>query len=300
MMMKLKNFKVFNNTRAVLIIVAILVVLCAVLSIMNNKSASITEGFSAEDDAIAGVHESLDGMSDEELKKTITAMKERLVKYGLLPDSEMEIDRSQWVPKSQIPPAGPRVDMSQYVKKSSIPPEKVCPPQKEIDYSQYVKKSTLPPSQKCPPCIAPKVKVSAGLCKKCPECPKCPPPTRCPTVTCPEPKPVEQKECPKCSEIKYIKVPTIITRTIVKDANNNVVEETEETKQAPTVPVTTEAAVMPRRTRAPAPTTTEAVVEEEMEIPVATRQQNEASSGTCNAYGLNSAFKRFGVYGPAQ
>jgi hypothetical protein len=299
MMMKLKNFKVFNNTRAVLIIVAILVILCAVLSIMNKKTPTITEGFNAEDEAIAGVHESLDGMSDEELKKTITAMKERLVKYGLLPDTEMEIDRSQWVPKSQIPPAGPRIDMSQYVKKSSIPPEKVCPPQKEIDYSQYVKKSTLPPSQKCPPCIAPKVKVSAGLCKKCPECPKCPPPQRCPTVTCPEPKPVAQKECPKCSEIKYIKVPTIITRTIVKDANNNVVEETEETKQAPTVPVTTlPSTTLPSTTEA---TTAESVVEEEeMEIPSTTRQQNEASSGTCNAYGLNSAFKRFGVYGLAQ
>jgi hypothetical protein len=295
MMMKLKSFKALTTTKVLLVIVAILVVLCAILSIMNKKTSTV-EGFYNEDAAIAGVHQSLDGMSDEELKKTITAMKERLVKYGLLPDSEMEIDRSQWVPKSQIPPAGPRIDMSQYVKKSSIPPEKVCPPQKEIDYSQYVKKSTLPPSQKCPPCIAPKVKVSAGLCKKCPECPKCPPPQRCPTVTCPEPKPVEQKECPKCSEIKYIKVPTIITRTIVKDANNNVVEETEETKQAPTVPVTTKA------TTTTVPTTTEPVVveEEEMEIPVVTRKQNETNSGTCNAYGLNSAFKRFGIYGAAQ
>ena len=305
-MMKLKSFKALTTTKALLVIVAILVVLCAVLSIINKKTP-VVEGFYNEDTTISNVHKSLDGMSDEELKKTITAMKERLVKYGLLPDSEMEIDRSQWVPKSQIPPAGPRIDMSQYVKKSSIPPEKVCPPQKEIDYSQYVKKSTLPPSQKCPPCIAPKVKVSAGLCKKCPECPKCPPPQRCPTVTCPEPKPVEQKECPKCSEIKYIKVPTIITRTIVKDSNNNVVEETEETKQSPTVPVTTNATTttIPTATTVPTttiPTATEPIVveEEEMEIPVATRKQNESSNGTCNAYGLNSAFKRFGIYGAAQ
>lgn len=301
-MMKLKSFKALTTTKALLVIVAILVVLCAVLSIMNKKSPT-QEGFYDEETVVDGVYQDLDNMNDEELKKTITAMKERLVKYGLLPDNEMEIDRSQWVPKSQIPPAGPRIDMSQYVKKSSIPPEKICPPQKEIDYSQYVKKSTLPPSQKCPPCIAPKVKVSAGLCKKCPECPKCPPPQRCPTVTCPEPKPVEEKECPKCSEIKYIKVPTIITRTIVKDANNNVVEETEETKQAPTVPVTTNATVDTRprrRTPTTSVTSTTEPVEEVMKIPANTRKQNEDNSSTCNAYGLNSAFKRFGVYGPAQ
>jgi hypothetical protein len=301
-MTKLKSFKAFTTTKTLLIIVVILVVLCATLSIMKQK-----EGFYSEDDVISGVHEKLDDMTDDELKSTITAMRQRLVKYGLLPGGETEIDRSQWVPKSQIPPSGPRVDMSQYVKKSSIPPEKVCPPQKEIDYSQYVKKSTLPPSQKCPPCIAPKVKVSAGLCKKCPECPKCPPPTRCPTVTCPEPKPIEQKECPKCSEIKYIKVPTIITRTIVKDSNNNVIEETEETKQTTpepvkTLPPTATRPVITTTTRPviTTPTTTKPTPEEVMEIPATTRQQNEAKSGTCNAYGLNSAFKRFGIYGPVQ
>ena len=300
----------FTNTNIIIGIVILLVLLCSVLVVLNRKPH---EGFYAEDAAIDAVNRDLSALSEEELKATVTAMRERLTKYGLLPEKMMpEIDRNLYVPKSQIPPAGPRIDMSQYVKKSSIPPEKVCPPQKDIDYSQYVKKSTLPPTQKCPPCIAPKVKVSAGLCKKCPDCPKCPPPTRCPTVTCPEPKPVEQKECPKCTEIKYIKVPTIITRTIIKDKNNNVIEEKETTSTQPVSnsdsdktnksPTTTQRSTTRQRsttTTRQVPTTTRQVVSDDtMMIPEATRAANEESSKQCHAYGLNSMFKKFGIYGP--
>lgn len=304
--MTVKNI-IYSNTRTVLIIVALLVCACIALVMLNNKN---TEGFYAEDNIVDSVNKDLSSLSENELKDTVNAMRSRLIKYGLLPDKMMpEIDRNQYVPKSQIPPAGPRVDMSQYVKKSSIPPEKVCPPQKEIDYSQYVKKSTLPPTQKCPPCIAPKVKVSAGLCKKCPDCPKCPPPQRCPTVTCPEPKPIEQKECAKCSEIKYIKVPTIITRTIVKDANDNVIEEKEETTTS-TVPSTTTSTTTTTPTTTTEPTITSKVSTTNpsttrqdidmggMEIPAATRKVNATNGSKCNAYGLNSMFKKFGIYGP--
>ena len=37
------------------------------------------------------------------------------------------------------------------------------------DIKDYVLKTTIPPVQKCPSCVCPKVKVSAGMCKKCPE-----------------------------------------------------------------------------------------------------------------------------------
>jgi hypothetical protein len=304
----------FTNTNIIIGVVVLLVLLCSVLVVLNRKPQ---EGFYAEDAVIDSVNKDLSALSEEELKATVTAMRERLTKYGLLPEKMMpEIDRNLYVPKSQIPPAGPRIDMSQYVKKSSIPPEKVCPPQKDIDYTQYVKKSTLPPTQKCPPCIAPKVKVSAGLCKKCPDCPKCPPPTRCPTVTCPEPKPVEQKECPKCTEIKYIKVPTIITRTIIKDKNNNVIEEKETTSTQPVPATANQASATTRQASASSkqaptttnqvptttnqvPTTTKQVVSDDtMTIPEATRAANEESAKQCNAYGLNSMFKKFGIYGP--
>ena len=106
----------------------------------------------------------------------------------------------------------------------------------DIDYSKYILKESIPPVRQCPPCVCPKVSVSAGLCKKCPPPPKCPPPERCPIVKCPVPKPCENKlKCPDpkpcpssptcpaprpCKkpetvykeQIKYIKVPTFISR----------------------------------------------------------------------------------------
>ena len=128
--------------------------------------------------------------------------------------------------------------MDKYVLKSSIPPEKTCPPQKEIDYSKYVLKSSIPPVQKCPPCICPKVKVEAGLCKKCPPPPKCPPPQACPPPpTCPEPKPCpKQGACPvpkRCPpgkpdvlhKLKYIKVPTFIEKKVIVDKDGKVIDE---------------------------------------------------------------------------
>ena len=106
----------------------------------------------------------------------------------------------------------------------------------DIDYSKYILKESIPPVRQCPPCVCPKVSVSAGLCQKCPPPPKCPPPERCPIVKCPVPKPCENKlKCPDpkpcpssptcpaprpCKKpetiykekIKYIKVPTFISR----------------------------------------------------------------------------------------
>jgi hypothetical protein len=288
------------------IIILLLIGLACLVMIVVNKNNLISmpisqimpithEGFQ-DTPGMDKIQADVSQMSEAELKSTLEAMKSRLTKYGLLPgDVEPQIDRSQWVPKSNIPPAGPRIDMSQYVKKSSIPPEKVCPPQKEIDYSEYVKKSTLPPTQKCPPCISPKVKVSAGLCKKCPPCPSCPPPQRCPELQCPEPKPVPKVECPKCSEIKYIKVPTIITRTIKVDKDDKVISENVEEKTETTQP---EAASMMNKVGGmfrKAPTTTIPV--ETSEIPITTRMENKKKAESCSVIGLNSDFKKFGIYG---
>lgn len=285
------------------IIILLLIGLACLVMIVVNKNNLISmpimhEGFQ-DTPGMDKIQADVSQMSEAELKSTLEAMKARLTKYGLLPgDVEPQIDRSQWVPKSNIPPAGPRIDMSQYVKKSSIPPEKVCPPQKEIDYSEYVKKSTLPPTQKCPPCISPKVKVSAGLCKKCPPCPSCPPPQRCPELQCPEPAPVPKVECPKCSEIKYIKVPTIITRTIKVDKDDKVISENVEEKTETTQPETTKAASMMNKVGGmfrKAPTTTIPV--ETSEIPMTTRMENKKKAESCSVIGLNSDFKKFGIYG---
>jgi len=80
-------------------------------------------------------------------------------------------------------PVGPDYNASNYVKKSEIDLQKQCP--KLPNLKDYVLKSTIPPVQKCPSCVCPKVKVEAGLCKKCPE----------PKNNCPKPKPCDVAQC---------------------------------------------------------------------------------------------------------
>jgi hypothetical protein len=126
----------------------------------------------------------------------------------------------------QYCPVPPNYDTSQYIKKTEMKNSIKCPPMPDL--KDYVLKSSIPPIQRCPPCVCPKVKVEAGLCRKCPppinNCPKpqpcpeqpikvcpaiklpvnklvCPPPRACPK---PEPCPTVTR-CPKanCPECKY-------------------------------------------------------------------------------------------------
>ncbi len=133
-------------------------------------------------------------------------------------------DMSRYVQKSELPSAQCRVanaiDKDSYVSKTeyqSVSSKATgCDPEKYIlksaalqaqapvscptlDPNQWILKSSLPPKEVCPPCIAPKVQVSAGLCKKCPPPPKCPEVKPCPVPECPKPLPCPpQKECPAC------------------------------------------------------------------------------------------------------
>ena len=228
-----------NTTNILLVILGIVLILCFILMVMNNDN-----NIEAFDPVIDAIQQKLQNESPGQLKSTIKNLQQRLIDYGYAPDlnnyvTKTELtpnsgkcfvstaeDRDKYVSKSDIPSPGPRIDLSQYVKKSSIPPQTVCPPPPEIDYSAYVKKSTLPPNEKCPPCIAPKVKVSAGLCRECPPAPVCPPPERCPELKCPAPEPCPTKEaCTPCDEVRYIKVPTVITKTVMVDSNGNVLSQ---------------------------------------------------------------------------
>jgi hypothetical protein len=327
--------KKIDINNLLLSVVGVIIGLCLVLMLVNqtNVMSLLTLGPKTENfqnPELPELNADLDGKSNEELQSMVGNLKDRLVKFGYMPDMSDYIrktelnpdsgkctfdraeDKDQYVAKSSVPAPGPRIDLSQYVKKTAIPPEKVCPPQKEIDYSAYVKKSSLPPEQKCPPCIAPKVQVSAGLCKKCPPCPVCPPPKRCPEPKCPEPKPCpeprpcpvpepcpNQKPCPApqpcptlkqktCSEIKYIKVPTVITKVIKVDATGKVVSKEIKT-DSPNVPKTED--VMP------------VVEEESYKLPERPRpkkkvmKQTEPTKKTCNLAALNSNFNQYGVYG---
>jgi hypothetical protein len=229
-----------NTTNVLLVILGIVLVLCFILMLMNSDNIHI-EAF---DPVVDAIQQKLQSESPDQLKSTIKTLQQRLIDYGYAPDlnnyvSKTEFspnsgkclvstaeDRDKYVSKSDLPSPGPRIDLSQYVKKSSIPPQTVCPPPPEIDYSAYVKKSTLPPNEKCPPCISPKVKVSAGLCRECPPAPICPPPERCPELRCPPPTPCPtKKECTPCDEIRYIKVPTVITKTVMVDSNGKILSQ---------------------------------------------------------------------------
>ena len=254
--------KISKNTLTIVSVIAVVLFLSIFVSLfyMNDKESFQNTDMSNEDILLQKYSRELSDMNSQQLTDLAARQRLRLDSYGLyprsaspdlskyalkseiLPDSVTKCtvgkaeDRDKYIHKSDIPDPGPKIDLNKYVLKSSIPPEKICPPQKEIDYSKYVLKSSLPPAQKCPPCICPKVKVSAGLCKKCPPPPKCPPPQPCREVKCPEPKPCpdsgrcpEPVPCPALDEkvrydIKYIKVPTVITKVVQVDENGNVLK----------------------------------------------------------------------------
>lgn len=324
-----------DTTNVLLVILGIILVLCFVLMILNKENIDI-EPF---DPVVDAIQKELQNETPEQLKGTIKTLQQRLIDYGYAPDLNNYVkktelgpnagkclvstaeDRDKYISKSDIPQPGPRIDLSQYVKKSSIPPEKVCPPAPEIDYSAYVKKSTLPPNEKCPPCIAPQVKVSAGLCRECPPAPSCPPPERCAELKCPPPAPCPpQPSCIPCNEIKYIKVPTVITKTVMVDSNGNIISQqinsgstnspvptqTLSPYSGSSMPSMQPSTTMPSQnllsqifnpSTQQIPTTTFPAMS--MNIPNTTLAQtlDNSSSALCPSADLNSEFKKYGIYG---
>ena len=297
-----------KTTNFLLILLGSCLILCFVLMLMNNITTKI-EGF---DPVLDSIQSQLKAESPEQLSSTVKALQQRLIDYGYAQDlnnfvKKTELnpnsgkclvtnaeDRDKYISKSEIDLPGPRIDLSQYVKKSSIPPVPVCPPQQEIDYSAYVKKSTLPPNEKCPPCIAPKVKVSAGLCRECPPAPSCPAPERCPEVKCPPPAPCPTiAQCTKCDEIRYIKVPAVITKTITLDSKGNVVKQQIDSGSTnPTQTFTTQAYTTKQNTTQPnttQPSTTQSTNQSTTTQPfrpnsVTTQNSSQQSSTPLNLF----------------
>ena len=339
-----------NTTNVILTLLGVTLVLCFVLTIMDNSHNYHNNNIENFDPVIDAIQSQLQSETPDQLKSTIQTLQQRLIDYGYAPNLNKYVtktelgpnagkclvssaeDRDKYVSKSDVPSPGPRIDLSQYVKKSSVPPEKVCPPIPEIDYSAYVKKSTLPPNEKCPPCISPKVKVSAGLCRECPPPPACPVPEPCPQLRCPEPAPCPTLEkCTPCDEIRYIKVPTIITKTITLDIMGNVVSQNVDSGN--TVPTqapqstqalqqsqTTQAITIPQSTQAQnslmnslfgsasvtnaalMPSTTFPTMTSIPNITLAQTLATVSSSQThnqsfCPPPDLNSEFRSYGIYG---
>lgn len=130
----------------------------------------------------------------------------RYVQKSELPSSQCRvsnaIDKDSYISKTEYESVSSKAtgcDPEKYILKSAALQAQTpvsCP---TLDPNQWILKSSLPPKEVCPPCIAPKVQVSAGLCKKCPPPPKCPEVKPCPVPECPKPQPCPpQKECPAC------------------------------------------------------------------------------------------------------
>jgi hypothetical protein len=230
-------------TFVVLVVIGVLVLVGVSLLSWRKEGFSDTPSSDELSKALAIGKEIQSATSDAQIKTLMGKMVNELVSVGAFPDTSQFVrkseltdskclvakaeDRDQYVAKSSIPDQGPRIDMSQYIKKSAVQPcvDKKCP--EPVDLSGYVKKSSLF-NQKQTACISPQVKVSAGLCKECPPCPtlecpacpiheppKCPPPQPCPT----------QPTQPVRYEIKYVKQPVLITKTVVVDQNNNILSQ---------------------------------------------------------------------------
>ena len=89
-------------------------------------------------------------------------------------------------------PVNPDYNPNDFVKKSEIDLQKACAP--VPDLKDYVLKSTIPPVQRCPSCICPKIKLEAGLCKKCPEVKN----------NCPKPEPCGIEQCKNVIKVPFI------------------------------------------------------------------------------------------------
>jgi hypothetical protein len=112
-----------------------------------------------------------------------------------------ELERVARASALEYCPVSPNYNPSNYIKKTEIDLQQSCPKMPNLE--DYVLKSTIPPIQKCPSCVCPKIKLDAGLCKKCPEpINNCPKPTPCTPEQCKKVIKCEpwqkQVSCPKC------------------------------------------------------------------------------------------------------
>ena len=302
-----------DTTNVILSLLGVTLILCFIIMLTDNNKQ---ENF---DPVIDAIQSQLKNENPEQLTKTINALQQRLIDYGYAPDLQNYVkktelgpnsgkclvtnaeDRDKYISKSDTPLPGPRIDLSQYVKKSSIPPEKICAPTPTVDLSAYVKKSTLPPNQKCPACILPKVKVSAGLCRECPPAPPCPAPEPCPSCSCPPPAPCPaEKKCTKCDEIRYIKVPAIITKTVTLDQNGNVLSQKIDTGVSTTPTTSTISPTLAPTTTTQAlstvPTTTFPTMSYIPNITLAqtlSQNGNKSSTSFCPSSNLNNNFTEY-------
>lgn len=226
---------------------------------LNSSEESNNESSNDFNDANTSSNNRNSEVQSDKLDKILTKLEEHEV------DDENYVKRQNIVRAAQSAanefcPVSPDFDLSQYVKKTEIDNLSKCP--KVPDMKDFVLKSSIPPASKCPSCICPKVKVSSGFCKKCPEpkdicpapapcgpeqcknvvdCPKCPappkqkplrcpPPKACPTPPpCPAPTRCPPNQCPKC---KYYGIKKVESSKSIEEMINDLMSGDSEDKLA--------------------------------------------------------------------
>jgi hypothetical protein len=336
--------KIKSNPKSIIIITIVVLLLIGFIVLMVLKFSNKKEGFA---DLIN--YEKFGSLDDlDSIKTDIQSIRSKLsseypdmskyVQKAELPASSCRVatavDKDSYVSKlemaKQIKENASKIDTDKYVLKSealkSQQPSS-CP---TLDPNQWILKSSLPPKEVCPPCIAPKVKVSAGLCKKCPPPPKCPEVKPCPVLECPKPQPCPpqrecpacppkeacppkicpacppaptQKECPKCCDRDVIKV---LKKTVYLDQNGKEISSNEVVEQrsnnlkdktgsppSPSKPSSGSGLVTP------APTTGNTPHSAYTPAPTQYVQSYKvkAPGKGCSANAFNSEFKQYGVFG---
>jgi hypothetical protein len=198
-----------SNTRSKA--VALILIVSVAIGIIIGFVVKIMEGYTN--------YESFGSLDDlDVIKSDVSTIRSKLsteypdmskyVQKSELPSTKTcrvanAVDKDSYVSKTEMEQLSSKAtgcDPDKYILKSaaiqSSSSVSTCP---TLDPTQWVLKSSLPPQQACPACVCPKVKVSAGLCQKCPKPPKCPEVKPCPVPECPKPQPCPpQKECPAC------------------------------------------------------------------------------------------------------
>jgi hypothetical protein len=237
-----------NNLYICVGIIIVVLVILYLHNVNNQSSVNHLNDYENFDGSINIV-----GVEDSPVRNTSSQNESQenldLDKYVRRTDVEMAAREAAL----QFCPVPPDYDPSQYIKKTEMKNTVRCPPMPDL--KDYVLKSSIPPVQKCPPCVCPKVKVEAGLCKKCPppinNCPKCepcptPPVKVCPAIklpvgkhecpapqACPKPEPCPAvTRCPKqnCPECKYYGIKKVYEprpHTHQSQEPNNVQEQSE-------------------------------------------------------------------------
>jgi len=202
-----------ETNNVILVLVLVVLAICFISSVRTQKKEAFSDYIDLEkfndqsqlnkiEDGVGDIRKDLSEYQKDQQDMSKFALKSQVKPPALCKVNEA-IDKDNYISKAAASkdscPVPVDYDSSKYILKSVAQKPQSCPSCPTLDYSKYVLKSTLPVDRKCAACICPKVKVSAGLCRKCPKPNPCPAVTPCPQVNCPAPKACPpQRECAAC------------------------------------------------------------------------------------------------------